>query len=50
MALHASPFQLFYFLVEWFVLQVLRLFQGPSPRTEESVQGKVVVITGANSG
>lgn len=50
MALHASPFQLFYFLVEWFIGQVIRLFQGPSKRTEESVDGKVVVITGANSG
>ncbi len=51
MALHASIFQLIYFLVEWFILQTIRMLQGgASPRTEESVEGKLFVITGANSG
>lgn len=50
MALHASPGQLIYFLLEWFFLQIVRLFREPTPRTEENVDGKVVVITGANSG
>jgi len=50
MTLHASASLLAFYLIEWFILQIIRLFRGPTPKTEESVQGKVVVITGANSG
>lgn len=50
MGLHASPLQLIYFLFDYMFAHVVRLFQGNAPRTEENVDGKVVIVTGANSG
>jgi len=50
MALRASACMLASFFFEWFVLQVIRLFTGPTRKVEEDVNGKVVVITGANGG
>lgn len=51
MGLHATPLQLIYFLFDYLFSHVVRLFQPLSERhDEENVQGKVVVVTGANSG
>lgn len=51
MALHATPLQLAFFLFDYFFNHLLRLFQPVlTKRTEENVDNKVVVITGANSG
>ncbi|CAL8087259.1 unnamed protein product [Orchesella dallaii] len=50
MGLHATPYQLAYFLFEYIFAHIVELFRGPPPRTEDNVDGKVVVVTGANSG
>jgi len=51
MGLHATPLQLLGYLFGYIYAHVVRLFTpGPAPRTEENVEGKVVVVTGANSG